>query len=298
MIAFEEELLKNTKSAVYNYYAKIVKKKRNYEEVTKNIMYQEIKDSLQENPEIILESCTKEELSILKALIINNVEKRDVGYLEYITINNLKSNYLINENPKEYYIPTDMLNYIKMAINLLEEESFTFLDIEISVAIGLTRIYNVLSFKDFYNIYKKYCLPVTEIELKKLLKNNYRANLYIKIVKYQKEEYVVSKEFDYYKDILALNDKKFTEHEYSLEEVVCFGKYRINLLKKEIFEFLNFLECHLEAKYIYKLIDDIIVYKGFLLNDEDLLNKIAGNIKELYIYIKDIIKFFPNWIIE
>jgi len=42
-------------------------------------------------------------------------------------------NYLINENPKEYYIPTDMLNYIKMAINLLEEESFTFLDIEISV---------------------------------------------------------------------------------------------------------------------------------------------------------------------
>jgi len=100
MITFEEELLKNTKSAVYNYYTKIVKKKRSYEEVTKNIMFQEIKDSLQENPEIILESCTKEELSILKALIINNIEKRDVGYLEYITINNLKSNYLINENCK------------------------------------------------------------------------------------------------------------------------------------------------------------------------------------------------------
>lgn len=297
MITLEEKLFQLSKIETYNYYKRIVKNKKEFNSVSKASMYKEITSYYQENPEIILELCDSEELSILKYLISDNIKKKHLGYIEYLTLNNLKENFYVFESNNEYYIPRDMLNYIKMAINILDVNEHTFLDIELSIAVGLSRIYNVLTFKEYKEIYEHFCLPKTEQELKKIIKTNWRVKKFVKLIKYKNENYVVSSEFDFYKDVLEIKSRGIQKKlNYTLEEVICVGKYYINILNRPIFNFLNFLENHLEAEYIDTIIHNLILYAGFDINNDETLKNIASNIEELYIEIKKVIPYFPTWV--
>ena len=114
--------------------------------------------------------------------------------------------------------------------------------------------------------------------------------------KFLKKEYVISLEYNYFKDILDLKKDYYKYNDYSLESIISVGKYKINLFKEEVFAFLNFLECHLQPKYIELIINDLIIYVGFNLNDEDALKTIADNIEDLLKEIKKALNFIPIWV--
>lgn len=295
-MTLKEYILKDDKETVYNFYKRLISKPKDYDNITRLDMYNEIISLYKENPEEILKLCTLEEVGSLKNLINENEVHDNYGYLEYIVVSNLKNNYLILKDNEKYYIPKDILNYVKMALNIFDEKSTSFKDVTDSVIMGLIRTYNVVPVEDFINLLAKQYINIMVKDLRKYIETNPKLSHKIAIIKYKKQDYVISLEHYYYQDVLALKKEYYKYKDYSLEEIISIGKYKINLFKEEVFTFLNFLECHLEPKYIDLIINDLVVYIGLDIRDENILVSIADNISELLVEIKKVLCYFPIWI--
>ncbi|MCM1053618.1 MAG: hypothetical protein NC483_06575 [Ruminococcus sp.] len=295
MITFKETMNKMPKDFVYDFYTRIIFKRVRYDKITKKQMYEEIINLYQENPEVILSMCSIEEISVLKSLLDEDYHTNE-GYIEYTILRNLLNNYLIEKDKSSYYIPKDLINYVKMALNLYNEESYYIKDIADSVFLGIIRIYNTLSIDEFEMLLKEYNIYFSD-SIKKYIKTNPKLNRKIKVIKYQSKDYVISLEYYYYKDVLKfMNNISFVK--LKLEELISIGKYKIDLFKEPIFRFLSFLEAHLQPMYIDMILDEILVYVGFNNGNLDNLNAIADNIKELYQELMVIVPYLPIWIFK
>ncbi|MBE6153999.1 MAG: hypothetical protein E7163_00270 [Firmicutes bacterium] len=293
-MTLKDYIKKEKKENLYNFYCKLILNPKKYDSITRNDIYNDIISLYKKKQEIILDLCTTEEINVLKKILNDGYKTNDNSYIGYIINKNLQSNYLIIKHDDKYIIPKDILNYVKMALNIYNEKEFNFIDIFNSLVIGVLRIYNVLSIEDFNLILKKYNINI--YDTKKDILDNTRFKDKLTIVKYKKKEYIVSLENYYYKDVLKLKKDDLEYKIYSLEEVISIGKYNINLFNLEIFEFLSFLELHLDSKSIELLLKDIITYSGFDINNETVLLKIADNIKELYNELLKVTDNFPVWI--
>lgn len=295
-MTLKEYITKEDKLVVYNFYRRLKEKPKDYESISRLEMYNEIINTYKEDPEVILKLLTSEEIHCLKSLVNEKEVHDNYGYLEYVVVTNLKTNYLILKENNNYYIPKDIINYVKMALNMFDEKSYSFKDVTDSVLLGLSRIYNVVLLEDFINLLAKQYINMVPKDLKKYIEANPKICDKISVIKYQKQEYVISLEHYYYKDILSLRKNYYKYNDYSLESVISIGKYKLNLFKEEVFNFLNFLECHLEPKYIELIVNDLVVYCGFDIRDEETLNNIADNIADLIVEIKKALCYFPIWI--
>jgi len=293
-MTLKEYIKKDKKENLYNFYCKLVANPKKYDSITRNDIYDNIISLYKNNPEIILELCTTEEINILKKIINDGYKTDETSYIGYIINKNLLTNYLVIKNDNNYIIPKDIINYVKMALNVYNEKEFNYIDVFNSLIIGLIRIYNVLSIDDFNLILNKYNMNIHDI--KKDILNNIKFKDKLTIVKYCKKEYIVSLENYYYKDVLKLRKDELGYKIYLLEEVISIGKYNINLFNLEIFEFLSFLELHLDCKSIELLLNDIIKYSGFDINNKEVLLKISDNIKDLYNEILKVTDNFSVWI--
>ena len=169
-------------------------------------------------------------------------------------------------------------------------------DIEWSVSQAETmisfNIYNDKSSYSYNNILKRrYDLK----NLKEYINHNPKLRNKVTVIKYKKEEYIISLEFNYYKDVYTLKES-FNLAKYTLEELISIGKYKINLFQEHLFSFLNFLEIHLDPHNIDLIINDLIFYCGFDINNDSILLQICDNIEELYKEVKEVIPNFPIWI--
>ena len=291
-------LLKVKKEEAYALYKKVVSTPKPYEKINRNTIFKEVRDAYTEDPEIILKMISTEEVHILKSLITENINITSSGYIDYILFNNLKNNFLILEDyeKNEYYIPSDLLNCIKMALNLYNEEIYSLKDITDSVLIGMLRVLNVISLDDALVLLNKYHFVFTKKTLKDYIKTNPKFYNLIGVIKYKKIDYIVSLENLFYKEVLLLNNKDIPIKEYQTEEFISIGKYKINLFNKQIYEFLNYLESHLKPKYINQVIEELITYMGMDINDLEVLKVISDNISELYEKLQQVSINIPIWI--
>ena len=145
----KDTLLKTNKKQVYAFYQKILEYPKAYEAVTRNDIYRNIISLYKEDPELILSLCSMEEIHILQKLLEENVKKQENGYIDYLLFTNLQNNFLIYLNNGEYAIYEDLVNYVKMAMNLLDEKAYAIEDVMDSVLIGLVRVYNAISLNEY-----------------------------------------------------------------------------------------------------------------------------------------------------
>ena len=190
---------KESKEALYAFYTRIIKDPKRYDKITKIAMVNNIIDEYKKNPEIILSLCSIEEINILKNFINENNHENN-NYIEYLLYKNLTNNYLLNKNNNKYEIPSDILNYIKMAINLLNEEELSYIDVMDYAILGLIRIYNIISVETLKVLLTEYNISF-KINIKEYIKNNPKLNYLIGTTKIKNTEYIYSKEYPYYKDI-------------------------------------------------------------------------------------------------
>ena len=294
-MSLKEYMLKENKNKVYEFYLKMNPKAEEYEKISRNDIYQNIISLYKEDPEIILRLCSMEEIGILQKLLDENIKKQENGYIDYLLFQNLMNNYLILLGNNEYYIPADLVNYIKMAMNLLNEEAYSMQDVVDSAVLGISRVYNVLPLEDVVFLLGEYAIRYDLPTFKKEFKNNLKWKEKIEIVRFKKKDYLVSLEFPFYKDVLELR-KNFKIAKYSLEELISFGKYKLNLFQEKILNFLNFLEMHLNPSGINSLVNDLIFYAGFDINNETVLLNICDSIEELYKEVIKVIPEFPVWV--
>ena len=294
-MTLKEYINNEKKEHAYELYLLIIDDPKRYENISRSEIYNVAIAKYKENPEIILDLCTIEEIESLKSLIDEKEIYDNRGYLEYLVVINLKRNHLVLKDEK-YYIPKDIINYVKMALNMYDAKEHSFKDVTDSVLLGLTRIYYCLEINEYTNMLAKYFINILPHDLKVYIAANPKIKNKISLIKYKKKEYIISLEYFQYKSVLELSKDYYKYPEYSLESVISIGKYKINLFNQDILMFLNFLECHLEPKYIDLIIKDIVVYAGFNLDDEDALNNITDGIEELKVEIKKVLDYLPIWI--
>lgn len=292
----KDTLLKTNKKQVYAFYQKIWEYPKAYEAVTRNDIYRNIISLYKEDPELILSLCSMEEIHILQKLLEENVKKQENGYIDYLLFTNLQNNFLIYLNNGEYAIYEDLVNYVKMAMNLLDEKAYAIEDVMDSVLIGLVRVYNAISLNDVMALLQSYAIYFDESSLKRRIKKQAKLKNKVAIVRYKKEVYLVSLEFFYYKDVLSLR-KSFNMANYTLESMISYGKYKLNLFQENILNFLNFLEVHLDPASIDFFLNDLIFYCGFDINNKEILyNNVCDGIEALYKEVANVIAEFPVWI--
>ncbi len=294
-MTLKEHLLNSPKENVYAFYQRLEPLAQEYTKITRKEIYNHLLYLYKIDPEHILRLSSLEEINILKNLLEGEIEKKDNGYIDYLLFENLRANYLIGLENNKYYIYPDIYNYVKMAMNLLDEELYATQDIFDSIILGCARVYNTLPISNFLSILKNYSFTYDFPTIKKYIQKSPKLNHKVKIIKYQKENYLISLEHYYYQDVLKLR-QEIEFYLYSLEEIISFGKYNLNLFKEEVFEYLNFLESHLFAPDIHYFLQDLIFYCGFEIKDDNILNNICGAIEELFKETKKVSIHFPIWI--
>ena len=293
-MSLKEYMLNDKKENVYHFYQRLNSKAEDYEKITRNDIYRNIISLYKNDPEIIVRLCSMEEIQILRKLLEEKIKKQENGYIDYLLFQNLKHNYLVLESNGEYFIPDDLVNYVKMALNLFDEQTYSKQDVIDSILLGIGIVYNTLVISKVYELFKSYYV-LDDIDLKTYIKNNPKLNDKLMISRLKKQDYLVSLQFPYYKDVISLYKDVDYAH-YSLEEMISFGKYKLNLFQEKILSFLNFLEMHLDAYYINLFLNDLIFYCGFDINHEGLLLQICDNIEDLYKEVKKVNSYFPIWI--
>lgn len=294
-MTLKDLILKSKKEESYSLYRSLTKKAIPYTKITRNDIYNNIISLYKDDPERILKLCSIEEINILKNLLDNPITKKEHGYIDYLLFKNLLNNFLVIDSDNKYQIPSDLYNYVKMALNLFDDKTYSYLDVLDSVIIGSSRAYNMLSTSTFLNLIKNYYLDYDLQNLKEYINHNPKLRNKVTVIKYKKEEYIISLEFNYYKDVYTLKES-FNLAKYTLEELISIGKYKINLFQEHLFSFLNFLEIHLDPHNIDLIINDLIFYCGFDINNDSILLQICDNIEELYKEVKEVIPNFPIWI--
>ena len=93
-----------------------------------------------------------------------------------------------------------------------------------------------------------------------------------------------------------LNKLIFTKKNYRLEEIISIGKYKINLFKEPIFQFLSFLERYLQTESIDKIINKLVTYTGIEIHNTKELKAIAENDEVLYKEMLKVLPYFPVWL--
>jgi len=298
MITLEELIKHEEKEDVYLFYESVSPNPKPYSKISREGMYQEILSIYKEDPEIILKLISVEEINLLKELLEANKKVEKYGYIEYLLFQDLENNYLIIKGSTEYYIPEDLFNYVKMALNLFNQNEYFYKDIVDSIIIGLTRIYNALDLEALNALLVKYNTKFEIGELRTYIAESLYLKGKVVLVEYQNKEYITDSYFIFYEDVLKLRIGVNLNLDYTLEEVISIGKYHINLFKEPVLKFLNFLEGHLNREYIKIILDDLIVYAGMHINNLDTLKKIACDIDSLFEEAKKIIAYLPNWIIN
>ena len=165
----KEFMLHDKKENVYAFYERLNSNPVPYEEITRNDIYHNIISLYKDDPERILKLCSMEEIHILKSLIEENSKKQENGYIDYLLFQNLLHNYLILDSSTEYYIPEDIYNYVKMAINLFDEKTYSLLDVIDSTILGMSRVYNTLELELFLDVLKSYYIDYEMKDLKKYI---------------------------------------------------------------------------------------------------------------------------------
>ncbi len=296
MKTLKEFLETFAKQHYYTYYKKVISKPKKMAEVTNMEMYDAIIDLYKEDPEVIIQLCNIEEMQILNNLIDFNIKKEGLTFLDYCHLVKLQKNFLIIAGEKEYYIPSDILNYIKMALNLYDEEKEVFTDVANNTILGLIRIHATQPLPTFIKTLEKYKQFYTEDSLRLTIKKSLYLKDKVDIIKYQNEPYVVSLEFHNCQKLIHLTAYNITPPYYKLEEIVSIGKYHVDLFKQPILQFISLLESHMEANPIYGLVNRIIFYAGCGLDDPEDIRKIACDIEELYQGILKVLPYLPVWI--
>ena len=294
-MSLKEYMLHDHKEQVYAFYKMIHPKAQDYDKLTRNDIYNDIISLYKEDPETILRLCSMEEIHILKKLLDENILRREHGYIDYLLFQDLEKHYLILHNENEYYIPDDFVNCVKMAMNLFDEQTVMLQDVLDSVLIGVCRIYNVLALNQVAQILKEHSISYDDQHLKDYIKRQPKLKDKMDVIRYKNVNYLVSLEFNYYQDVFKLR-KDFQRATYSLEELISFGKYKLNLFQDSVLQFLNFLEIHLRPSSIDELINDLIFYAGFDINSDGILWDICDHIEDLYKEVVPIISEFPIWI--
>lgn len=284
------------KEKAYDFYCKIINKPKKYENMTRKGMLEEILNVYYNDPEIIFDLCTMEEIQILKHLLEEDISVLNHGFIEFLLFQELKDHYLIIEENNFYHIPTDLINYIKMAFNLYDEQKQTIQDVVNNLLLGFSRIYNVLKLEEIPELFQTYSIFMELKDIKKFIRSSMYLKDRVSIIKYQNKEYMVSLEYFFYKDVLELKDFSFPKKIFDFVEVISIGKYKINLIEEKTFQFLNFLESHFRVQILEYLIDEIMIYAGFDLNDVSALKKITGQIPQLFEEVSKVIAYFPVWI--
>ncbi|MCI8670754.1 MAG: hypothetical protein HFI36_01810 [Bacilli bacterium] len=294
MMSLKDLFDKTKKEVVYEFYKKIVKNYKKYKSVTKAVMYNEILNSYYEDPEIILRMSSVEEISILKSLVFEEEIVKNDGYIEYLLFENLKKNFLIMEDDK-FYIPEDLINYVKMAINVYDEKEYSWYDIIDSAIVGFVRIYNALSVTKMVELLNDYNTKFDVKSLKSYINSSLKFKNIVRIKRHLGKYYVVSLENLFYKDIIGFK-LIFTKKNYRLEEIISIGKYKINLFKEPIFQFLSFLERYLQTESIDKIINKLVTYTGIEIHNTKELKAIAENDEVLYKEMLKVLPYFPVWL--
>lgn len=294
-----KDVFKNSKKEViYEFYVRILNgKAKDYEKVTRLNIYDDVVGHYQDDPEIILRLLSIEEILVLKKLIDEEEIIQKKGYIDYLIINNLKTNFLIYETEEgKYRIYQDLINYVKMALNLFNQEEYSLKDIMDSIIIGFLRACNVILLTDFIELLVSYNNVFKNINVKEYINSNPRLKDKLIVKRYKGKNYVVSLENYFYKDVLKLRISEYKVSRYDLEGLISLGKYKINLFKEPVFKFLNFLELHLEPKYIDEIIKEMIIYAGLRLDDKDILMVIANNIEPLFKSLDEVANHLPFWL--
>lgn len=296
MTTLEEFIKLEPKEDVYAFYEEISPHPKPYAKISRDGIYKEIIAIYNADPEIILKIISVEEINALRELLDENKKIEEYGYIEYLLLKDLKDKYLIIKGKTEYYIPEDIFNYVKMAINLFNQREYFYKDIIDNIIVGLTRIYNVLSFEDLKVLLQKYNTNFTLSDLKVYIMESYYLKNKVTITIYQNKEYLTDSYFVFYEDVLKLRNSPNLEPKYTLEEVISIGKYRINLFKEPILKFLNFLEGYLKREYITVILEDLIVYAGMHLNNLTTLKNISCDVDILFEEAKKVVEYLPNWL--
>lgn len=291
-----KDFIKNVpKERVYQFYSKITDEPKDYDRVTRASMYDAIIKTYKENPEIISRLSTSEELSILKNIIMNPVSSnKSNSYIDYLLFSNLKKNFLIYAE-EDYYIFEDLINYVKMALNLTNEKEDFFRDITDSAILGLIRIFNVVEIEEYLQELSKYNIIMNKKAFKSYILKNPKLKDKIDVVKYQNKTYVISLEEPFYKEVLKICSSVYKRPRLTLEELISYGKYKINLFDEKIINLLSYLELNYKSVYIDYIIDFMIEYKGLDLNSEETIKLVTSD-EEIISKMKEALPLFPMWV--
>ena len=273
-MTLKESLEEFNKELLFDYYIRIIPNHKSYTRTTKEQMKDEI---LQEykNYNNIIDICTTRELKYLNLLIENN-NNLPYNFKYDWEINSLDEKLIIVYDDEQIYIPENLLNIVKQALDKVNWNTIKEKDKINELAIGLFKVYALLPPKKLIDIlFTK--LKVPKENIIEHLKTNKLFNYYVTMdSKYTKKDQILI--YRNYSDIIEQLIKVKQERKI----------FNFSHIKATDYTSIFYNDFNLNNKIINKFYKELIKLNHYeFLKDIIIVNTLLNEKREdLYYLIK------------
>ena len=273
-MTLKESLEEFNKELLFDYYIRIIPNHKRYTRTTKEQMKDKI---LQEykNYNNIIDICTTRELKYLNLLIENN-NNLPYNFKYDWEINSLDEKLIIVYDDEQIYIPENLLNIVKQALDKVNWNTIKEKDKINELAIGLFKVYALLPTKKLIDIlFTK--LKVPKENIIEHLKTNKLFNYYVTMdSKYTKKDQILI--YRNYSDIIEQLIKVKQERKI----------FNFSHIKATDYTSIFYNDFNLNNKIINKFYKELIKLNHYeFLKDIVIVNTLLNEKREdLYYLIK------------
>lgn len=273
-MTLKESLEEFNKELLFDYYIRIIPNHKRYTRTTKEQMKDKI---LQEykNYNNIIDICTTRELKYLNLLIENN-NNLPYNFKYDWEINSLDEKLIIVYDDEQIYIPENLLNIVKQALDKVNWNTIKEKDKINELAIGLFKVYALLPTKKLIDIlFTK--LKVPKENIIEHLKTNKLFNYYVTMdSKYTKKDQILI--YRNYSDIIEQLIKVKQERKI----------FNFSHIKATDYTSIFYNDFNLNNKIINKFYKELIKLNHYeFLKDIIIVNTLLNEKREdLYYLIK------------
>lgn len=270
----KKEIENIKKDKLFNIYSKIIENFKDYKNITKQEILNEILFIYSDYKNII-DLCTYNQLEYLKKIIYKKNIDLNIEIEE-----ELKLNLLLFYEGEKRVIPKEFLPTIKKAIKKVKKEEKIAIDELNDLIIGLVKIYGIASIEIISNKINS-ITNITKEKIINLIENNKFLKKYMYKIFYDDKGYYMFEPYFSFEEDLVYTLEVFKELEYAdvkIEDLIIHRYNMFDIRNSIIKEFLDKIYSYGfdPAELFYK-----ILKCATLDNDRDAIIKYMLNIKEL-----------------
>lgn len=256
--SLKKEINYYRKDWVHRSYSRIIKDFKDYDNISRNKILDEVTEFYKDYNNV-LSMCTYNELKLLEYVLNSKNKIKEIDDKHNFEKNELHDKFLMHYSldEKSYYIPSEMVDSIKLALKNIDKKYYKYKDETNDLLIGIFKVYGILTLDELKEIISNY-IKVDD-KLLNIINNDKLFSFYT----YNYDKYIIYEPYYEYEEELLYFYEINKDIDFNIrkkDELIYLRYHQFNDKNPKIKKFINEIEkLHFFQFSLYNRIEEYVV---------------------------------------